>query len=195
MALQQLAFGGVSRISYCSRCNKPLSNHVSVEAGMGPICRGHGGKDMGTCKREDFADADVIGEYSDVFLEEALVLQRDGNDDHAIVRTNVPHLVVHHSPSGYEWGYAGSGPADLALNVCQWYLESIHYKGEKTTCFDGNCWSLAWVLHQEFKRTFIAGAPHQGAVIPMTEIKAWFEAHITDELKKTYASLNQEELE
>jgi len=120
MALQQLSFGGVGRISFCSRCKKPLSNPKSVDAGMGPICRGHGGKDMDDiCKRKEFADGDVVGEYSDMFLEEALVLQRDGGDDHAIVRTNVPHLVVHHSPSGFEFGYAGSGPADLALNVCQ----------------------------------------------------------------------------
>ncbi len=24
---------------------------------------------------------------------------------------------VWHSPSGFEWGYGGSGPADLALNI------------------------------------------------------------------------------
>jgi hypothetical protein len=195
MTLQQLAFGGVSRVSFCSRCKKPLSNPKSVDAGMGPICRGHGGNDMDTCKKEDFTDAAVIGDQDDVELKEALVLQRDGDDDHAVVRTNVPHLVVHHSPSGFEFGYAGSGPADLALNVCQWYLESIGYKGEKTQCFDGNCWSLAWVLHQEFKRVFIANAPHLGIVIPMPLIKAWFVEHISDEMKSKYATMNQEELE
>lgn len=25
--------------------------------------------------------------------------------------------VVHHSPTGFEWGYGGSGPADLALSI------------------------------------------------------------------------------
>lgn len=25
--------------------------------------------------------------------------------------------IVYHSPTGFEWGYAGSGPADLALNI------------------------------------------------------------------------------
>lgn len=24
---------------------------------------------------------------------------------------------VHHSPTGFEWGYGGSGPADLALSI------------------------------------------------------------------------------
>jgi hypothetical protein len=147
---------------------------------------------MDTCKREEFADGDIDDFIS---LNQALVLQRDGDDDHAIVRTNVPHLVVHHSPSGFEFGYGGSGPADLALNVCQWYLESIHYEGEKTQCFDGNCWSLAWVLHQEFKRAFIGNAPRQGIAIPMVEIKQWFIAHITEDLKRTYAVITEEELE
>ena len=45
--------------------------------------------------------------------QRGIVLRRTGHD----VLTNVPHLVVHHSPTGYEWGYGGSGPADLALNI------------------------------------------------------------------------------
>ena len=185
--LQQMSFGGVSRISYCSRCKKPLSNPVSVDAGMGPICRGHGGRMKDDiCKRDDFSD----GEIDDfISLNQALVLQRDGDNDHAVVRTNVPHLVVHHSPSGFEFGYAGSGPADLALNVCQFYLSSIGYKGARTQCYDGQCWSLAWVLHQDFKRSFIANVPHQGITIPMVEIKHWFDEHITDRLKSMYAAV------
>lgn len=107
--LQQLSFGGVARISYCSRCKKPLSNPISVREGMGPICRGHGGIEMDQCKRSEFSDAPLLGEH--ISLNVALVLQRDGDDHHAITRTNVPHLVAHHSPSGFEWGYGGSGPA------------------------------------------------------------------------------------
>jgi hypothetical protein len=71
-------------------------------------------------------------------------------------------------------------------------LESIHYQGEKSQCFDGNCWSLAWVLHQEFKRAFIANVPRQGITIPMLEIKHWFDENITDELKRTYAIVKEE---
>lgn len=141
-------------------------------------------------KNEEFADAQI---GDPIPLNQALVLQRDGDDDHANVRTNVPHLVVHHSPTGFEFGYAGSGPADLALNACQWYLNSIGYKGEKIDCFDGTCWSLAWVLHQEFKRTYVANAPHQGVTIPMIEIKQWFEEHITDEMKRIYAATEEAE--
>jgi len=192
MALQQLAFGGVSRISYCSRCKKPLSNPISVDAGMGPICRGHKGKDMGDiCERDEFSDE----EDSSIPLSQMLVLRRDGDDDHAIVRTNVPHLVVHHSPSGFEWGYGGSGPADLALNICQWYLNHMGYEGEKSECFDGNCFSLAFVLHQDFKWKFITSAPHNGITIPMEDLAQWFDEHITEDMKRMYARVQNDELE
>lgn len=186
MTLMQLSFGGVRRVSYCSRCKKPLTNPASVEAGMGPICRGHGGKEMNElCQRSEFDDERISG----VSLSEALVLKRE-NDK---VCTNVPHLVVHHSPNGFEFGYGGSGPADLALNVCQVYLNFSGYEGEKTECFDGQCFSLAWVLHQDFKRAFLETAPREGIQIPFTEIKCWFDEHITAELKSMYALLQDEQ--
>lgn len=136
------------------------------------------------CQREEFAD-DAIAEP--ISLWETLVLQRVNER----VRTNVPHLVVHHSPDGFEFGYGGSGPADLALNVCQAYLNAIGYSGEKTACFDGVCWSLAWALHQDFKRAFIEPAPREGVAIPFSKISAWFDLHITDELRTIYEALKE----
>ncbi|MBT9252140.1 MAG: hypothetical protein KM296_00220 [Brockia lithotrophica] len=32
------------------------------------------------------------------------------------------HHVERHSPTGFEWGYGGSGPADLALSILHDYL-------------------------------------------------------------------------
>jgi hypothetical protein len=32
-------------------------------------------------------------------------------------REPLPHI-VRHSPTGFEWGYMGSGPSDLALALC-----------------------------------------------------------------------------
>lgn len=46
-----------------------------------------------------------------------------------------------HSPTGFEWGYAGSGPAQLALALLAHHL---HDDNE------------AVALHQEFKRAVIA---------------------------------------
>ncbi len=42
----------------------------------------------------------------------ARVFRVDGN-----MRAPLRHRIVYHSPSGFEWGYAGSGPSDLALNI------------------------------------------------------------------------------
>ena len=42
----------------------------------------------------------------------ARVYRVDGN-----MRAPLRHRIVYHSPTGFEWGYAGSGPADLALNI------------------------------------------------------------------------------
>jgi hypothetical protein len=51
-----------------------------------------------------------------------------------------------HSPTGLEWGYPGSGPAQTALAIL---ADAV---GDR----------LAVPLHQEFKRDFIAGAPREG---------------------------------
>jgi hypothetical protein len=135
------------------------------------------------CKCDEFSDGPSL---EGIRLSEALVLERE-EEGQVHVRTNVPHFVVHHSPTGFEFGYGGSGPADLALNVCQFYLLSIGYRGEKTACFDGKCFSLAYMLHQDFKRAFIETAPHEGITIPFEDIRRWFEAHITDEMRQMYA--------
>jgi Family of unknown function (DUF6166) len=50
-----------------------------------------------------------------------------------------------HSPTGFEWGYGGSGPAQLALALLADYL--------------GND-EQALALHQDFKFEVIAGLPH-----------------------------------
>jgi len=51
--------------------------------------------------------------------------------------------IFNHSPDGFQWGYCGSGPAQLALAV----LLRIMDKG------------LALAQYQEFKREVIAGLP------------------------------------
>ena len=49
-----------------------------------------------------------------------------------------------HSPTGFEWGYGGSGPAQLALA-----LLADHLSDDEE----------AVRLHQEFKRSIVAGLP------------------------------------
>jgi hypothetical protein len=51
----------------------------------------------------------------------------------------LPH-VQKHSPTGFEWGYGGSGPADLALAILAYHLE-----------MDG----VSSGLYQQFKMAFV----------------------------------------
>jgi hypothetical protein len=90
----------------------------------------------------------------------------------------VPHLVVLHSPTGYEWGYGGSGPADLALNILENYLRHTGYKGPSSKASFGRYFNLAWDLHQTFKWSVIALQPREGAEIPYAAIDEWVKAAI-----------------
>lgn len=181
----------MKRTAVCSRCHRPLSDPKSVEAGMGEVCRGHSGK--GEIMTDETSKTDFTDQFDDdIPFGKAFVMRRAGKAGDADHRrnavTNVPHLVVHHSPDGFEFGYGGSGAADLALNVCQLYLNLTQYKGRKTKCYDGNCWALAWRLHQDFKREFIANVNWvKGASIPFGKIDAWFTAQMTNELIDQYA--------
>src|SRR3954447_19020797 len=61
-----------------------------------------------------------------------------------------------HSPTGFEWGYGGSGPAQLALA-----LLADHLGNEEE----------AVVLHQEFKRAVVAQLPHRGWTLTSDQIE------------------------
>lgn len=81
---------------------------------------------------------------------------RDNNG----AQTNVPHLILHHSPTGFEWGYGGSGPADFALNILYLFTDK----------------ETAWNLHQQFKWEFIARMPYEGGEIKAETIREWIKS-------------------
>jgi hypothetical protein len=91
--------------------------------------------------------------------------------------TNVPHSVRHHSPDGFEIGYAGSGPADLALNALA-SLFPARRSRQCVECFDGRVSATAWRLHQQFKSDFLIRADRQRGEIAWERILAWLERHI-----------------
>ena len=100
-------------------------------------------------------------------------------DADGTLRANVPHL-THHSPSGFECGYSGSGPADLALSILAAFVpvragEPIErlYQGRRCSLF-------AWLHHQEFKREFIAPMTSNGGVIASQDIRAWIDSKCPD---------------
>lgn len=163
----------VPPVAHCERCGRSLTNPKSRAQGIGPVCiHKRGGAGMNQ----------VDGEFYDIplprSLEEGIILQRwtDGR-----VATNVPHLVTHHSPSGFEFGYGGSGPADLALNAVEAILQQIGYAGPRMACWRGDCWELSYTLHQEFKWLFVAGVDRMaGTVIPWDVARTWVYARIPE---------------
>jgi len=62
--------------------------------------------------------------------------------DDDILDPRASQKIWNHSPDGFNWGYQGSGPAQLALALL------YDATGDK---------DVSVRLHQEFKRAFVAG--------------------------------------
>ncbi len=92
----------------------------------------------------------------------------DGRVEVTVDGRPLRHVALH-SPTGFEWGYGGSGPADLALSILADHL------GENPSRRDLDAGrSRAWQLHQEFKWAFIAPLERKSDwVILGSEIEAW----------------------
>jgi hypothetical protein len=71
------------------------------------------------------------------------------------------HDLRNHSPDGAEWGYGGSGPAQLALAL----LADATDDDE-----------LAQTHYQRFKREVIAGFERDRFLITQAEIRCWIAA-------------------
>jgi len=71
---------------------------------------------------------------------------------------------VRHSPTGFEWGYHGSGPADLAFSIL------AHYAGVE----------LAEEVYQDFKGQVVARLPHLAWVLTADEVERTIQ-HILGE--------------
>jgi hypothetical protein len=68
------------------------------------------------------------------------------------------HDIRNHSPDGPEWGYCGSGPAQLALALL------MHATRHRRT---------AEQLYQRFKADVVAGLPHDGWEMSSVYILEW----------------------
>ena len=69
-----------------------------------------------------------------------------------------------HSPTGFEWGYGGSGPAQLALAIL------AHHAGDL----------VALDHYQAFKRDFICSLPRDTWRIEANSIDYWLAQQPTD---------------
>ena len=91
----------------------------------------------------------LTGEPDDVVLWRTLE-----GEAHA----SVPHAAKH-SPTGIEWGYGGSGPADLARSIL------LALTDEPT----------ADALYQRFKAEVVAAVPEAGGVLRAADVRTWVE--------------------
>ena len=69
--------------------------------------------------------------------------------------------VERHSPDGFQWGYGGSGPADLALSILTDYCSRFKIDG-----------TLVEKYYQAFKFAFIAKAGNE-LEITSDQIEEW----------------------
>lgn len=94
-----------------------------------------------------------------------VMLKRDANGKIEAYYAGHPldmrHDLRNHSPDGPNWGYCGSGPAQLSLAI----LAAV--TGDD---------ALAQHHYQQFKREIIAAIPHEGDAIPGAEILRWLDA-------------------
>jgi len=68
--------------------------------------------------------------------------------------------VLRHSPDGFEWGYGGSGPADLALAILR-----------EVFCIDPKCKELADKYYLRFKVAVVQKLPRDQFEITEAEIR------------------------
>lgn len=77
-----------------------------------------------------------------------------------------PRLDLHnHSPNGLEWGYPGSGPAQLALAIL-----AEHFKGEPGAD------ESALELYQQFKFAIVTSLAHDGWTLQTDQIERALKA-------------------
>lgn len=100
-------------------------------------------------------------------------------------RGRLEHRIFCHSAGGFDWGYGGSGPSELALNLL------AHALGDESTCprckgtrryRASRCFECAgvgvadpvWRAHQDFKWAFIAGLPENRWSLERSDVLEWW---------------------
>jgi len=122
---------------------------------------------------------------------EPFVVVENVVDDEPSDRRPLTH-VPYHSPDGFEWGYRGSGPADLALAILADYFEE---PPEFVLAALRSMWaprSKAAALHQSFKEQFVATEQRDEWQLQSDVIEAWLQ---TPPIRKRLEELAQEQEE
>jgi hypothetical protein len=151
------------KVGRCARCHRVLKDPVSVDRGLGPVCYRKGDLQV------------TLPEQMDPFDESTRDISMRRTADGTPI-FNIPQTHRHHSPTGMEYGYSGSGPADFALNIMAIFLP---LNGEGVRLWDGSLVSAeAYELHQDFKQDFIATGPAAGGTLIGSAIQKWIDAKL-----------------
>lgn len=161
----------MSRIA-CIICGKTLTDPESIERNMGPICF-----NAGPPSSEPDISSSTHMDYLDIPIEDGIILRRE--DDK--VKTNVPWVAISGSTDGFEWGYAGSGPGDLAMNILENVLRRMQYRGGRDRVHKGSVYNLAYSCRNDFKSEFLVGMPEAGGVIDYKVAKKWVLNKVVNE--------------
>jgi len=98
-------------------------------------------------------------------------------DEHSAWHKPLTH-VCYHSPDGFEWGYPGSGPADLALAILVDFLEEDPTEAQVYAKTGKGSPSAAVHCHLKFKDKFVAGLPKAHWRLTAEEIRKWYYSKI-----------------
>lgn len=149
-------------MSTCRRCNRVLKREPYRTLGIGKICAAkEAAERAGKEGADDSGDVYVPYDGGDIFMERIAAPTLSAGMQLSLakhtasgIKTNIVRSVVKHSPSGFNFGYGGSGPADAALNI-------LHMFTNKST---------AERHYQAFKEKFLVASGDR-LVIPRTEIE------------------------
>lgn len=113
-------------MSRCRRCNRQLKTEPWASMEIGKICsKKEAGNDSKSTQSKSDTDTIVPYDGGDIWIKrleaptDFLGVGVTMNVAHPCsgIETNVQRSEYRHSPTGFNFGYGGSGPADLALNI------------------------------------------------------------------------------
>jgi hypothetical protein len=174
----------------CKRCERLLKRPKSIIRGYGPICfrkaylegdfsleeyeEGmveHEGRSFSIFDFERLTNQDI----DNLCKLPPIILEGHYNQNRQVVIGSTIDKIMHtldpfdsfsikmHSPDGFNWGYNGSGPAQLALAIILLYIKDKEW---------------IFKLYQNFKAEVIAGLP-QGKDFKVTiDIGKWFKKYL-----------------
>lgn len=108
-------------------------------------------------------------------MERRWLPDAEGGLTSRVACTDVQRSVTGASACDFDWGNAGPGAYELALNLLEAALLAMSHKGPRSAALGGTCFTLALILRGNFVASFIAVMPDEGGSIGLQEIVAWIE--------------------